>query len=996
MPAFATWDGPATAALAEVEARRLRRGAQASPEQRRRGRHYLDDTVFPVTSAASSALRRSSSSTAVRAPPLRSPCLTPPRRKVANQGEQHRSSSSEASSQRHKNVGSEGTRQCVRRVLDLSGMTDDKDDESADEVTEDEVAMQGHERRDKTRGDREEADEEETEEASGAHESNNGKEDGKITRGSKGTERKQLNMCVPRELGGCSAWVTSAEDTETDPPPRVAGGAVASRARGHGLTTRVTESSSVEETCEGSVPLSTAHNLAQQVAELRSTVDEEVRCIRSGLATVSDAVRAVRPALDQEAEQREASEQRLTSLIQQGLRDLARCALEGIEEVKADVAGLKAERLASTEDGCRRRAMPRRMEASVTDGGQAGTTSLKGTVATDAATDCDMRSAADGAAVSNGPALLEEVACILSNCEQSCEQHCEQVEEALMEEIGHVTTILQDVLPAEVKRVETALNEEVSDLTRALSEAVMRRVPEECQQAQAAIRVEVETLARELRAALPPPRQASEPPKDSANHESDDGALMSDDLRAKKRNMITTFDADSSDNAQEQGERQGGLAEQVSELSDFVHELLAAGQRETNQRETHARMQVEENEQAQWQLRSEAVALQEEVGELSRVIHDRVVAEQQELQTQLQAELHIEAEVACGLQERLCTLSQTVNKHMPQQEALALAQLQLQQENEEVRANFRAEARAESQVVSALRDQVCELSTSVLERVFEHHRESQTHVQLQARALENVQLRTKAEIQTQSQLEARVAFELQEELCELGRFVHHELPAEWREAETQARTQELLLQESVWDLSQFVHHQLPAERSVMEVRARTQEQAFTRELERLKTKLQLDGEAISAIQEELRDVSSAVHVRLPTEQREAQAELRREIISLLERPRRPHTAASSPAPTSAAASYATPSGVARRLENELDDEVSKLADEMKWNSREREREARRTVVREATKSVERRCDDVLRRWSRDEPTRASSRTRPQDMSSEGRTRWSDHHVEQAS
>jgi len=62
--------------------------------------------------------------------------------------------------------------------------------------------------------------------------------------------------------------------------------------------------------------------IAKQVADLRSTLNVEAQSLRRGLATVAEAVRAMRPVLDAEVEQRAEAEARLSENLDYGLQEL--------------------------------------------------------------------------------------------------------------------------------------------------------------------------------------------------------------------------------------------------------------------------------------------------------------------------------------------------------------------------------------------------------------------------------------------------------------------------------------------------------------------------------------------------------------------------------------------------------------------------------------------------------------------------------------------------
>lgn len=91
--------------------------------------------------------------------------------------------------------------------------------------------------------------------------------------------------------------------------------------------------------------------VTRQVADLRHALSEEVQSLRGGLATVATALRAVRPALDEQLEQRAEAQAQVSKHLESCLHQLA-TDVAGICAVKAE-SRLAALELEAIE--CRRR-----------------------------------------------------------------------------------------------------------------------------------------------------------------------------------------------------------------------------------------------------------------------------------------------------------------------------------------------------------------------------------------------------------------------------------------------------------------------------------------------------------------------------------------------------------------------------------------------------------------------------------------------------------------
>eukprot|EP00929_Paragymnodinium_shiwhaense_P072075 TRINITY_DN36588_c0_g2_i2.p1 TRINITY_DN36588_c0_g2~~TRINITY_DN36588_c0_g2_i2.p1 ORF type:complete len:787 (+),score=207.49 TRINITY_DN36588_c0_g2_i2:47-2362(+) len=494
-----------------------------------------------------------------------------------------------------------------------------------------------------------------------------------------------------------------------------------------------------------SVGTSGEADLSLQFVVLRDTFQEETQSLRCGLAMVADAVHAVQPVIDQEAERRAQGEAKLTAMIQQGLRELAQCALQGIEELKTDIAELSREREQEKAEKAEAKEKEQRALAAATKA--TGSRSLQSSagksraVAVDTAVVlAEAKQAAEaevqrtfdaqeasmhelreslarsealavpsspGASSKEAASIIEELAFGLQSFEQSCEKQRTGVEALLQTEVEAVARQLAERRLADQAKLEVALAAEMEDFSKALHESLQERFLCELDAMKGEMRTQElgrGSSVQELSALSS--RVHEEVVNIEEQHESltQTMSTVQSEMASSMRMSEAARDREGeSDSEGEQGEAAvAALQEKVTALSSLVREALEA---ERLEREKATEQQAASRSTMQ-------IALEKQVAELGGVVHGLLPkVSQQVVELFAQQDDHAQA---LKLHEDNCASDkhELVELHRFAHEALHLPKLE-----ERVATMAAKEAQLEATETSPLLPEVLEASKETRDRL---------------------------------------------------------------------------------------------------------------------------------------------------------------------------------------------------------------------------------------------------------------------------------------
>lgn len=232
--------------------------------------------------------------------------------------------------------------------------------------------------------------------------------------------------------------------------------------------------------------------LTSQVAILRQTLSNEIQSFRQGLATIADAVKAVRPLIDAEGEQRCESESRLAETLGRSLQDLRTevselTPLKALKSELADLASLRVKpRLLALEREMRELGEQRRRNRAMPGQGSGGPVSASPPRPAPVAGGGTAAFAAGSCA-----APCCSCCCYASSCSGGCCTCCDSGDEA-----GRVA----EVAEATEERLQKACRE-ICDEAREEARAVRVKCAEDVEQQRQLLQVTEGGFQRTLQAA---------------------------------------------------------------------------------------------------------------------------------------------------------------------------------------------------------------------------------------------------------------------------------------------------------------------------------------------------------------------------------------------------------------------------------------------------------------------------------------------------------------